>query len=194
MTAEPIVGLFGKVPARGDFIRTGLPRDFIDPWDQWLQLVLSDSRERMQQDWLPAWLEAPVWRFRLAPAICGWRSVLGLMLPSVDRAGRYFPLTLAAVADSGAPASGSETEYWLDACESAGRAALDQDLLPVQIAGMLPPPPRFDAGDPSGTAWWTTGGPRVPASRLSFPGMPDASAFVPMLDAGWDARTAGALP
>ncbi|MGH7155184.1 MAG: type VI secretion system-associated protein TagF, partial [Acetobacteraceae bacterium] len=44
MTTTPVFGLFGKLPARGDFIRIGLPRDFTDPWDEWLRLVLSASR------------------------------------------------------------------------------------------------------------------------------------------------------
>ncbi|MGH7152936.1 MAG: type VI secretion system-associated protein TagF, partial [Acetobacteraceae bacterium] len=141
-------------------------------------------------DWLPAWLEAPVWRFSLAPAICGARSAIGLMLPSVDRAGRYFPLTLAAISDTGAPSP--EADDWLDACEAAGRAALDRDLLPAQIAELVPPPPPFDSEAPTGTTWWTDGGPRVPASRLTFLALPDADAFVAMLDAGRQTAATGA--
>ena len=38
-------GFFGKLPARGDFVRAGLPRDFVDPWDAWLQRVLAGSRD-----------------------------------------------------------------------------------------------------------------------------------------------------
>ena len=28
-------GFSGKVPARGDFVHAGLPRDFTDPWHDW---------------------------------------------------------------------------------------------------------------------------------------------------------------
>ena len=129
------VGFYGKLPARGDFVRVGLPRDFTDPWDDWLQSVLAGSRALMGEAWLPAFLEAPVWRFALPPGMCGAQAVLGLMLPSVDRAGRYFPLTFAALQRSGIePASG---EAWLDACEAAGRDALEQDTPPQEIADML---------------------------------------------------------
>ena len=29
-------GLFGKLPAHGDFVRRHLPRSFVTPWDEWL--------------------------------------------------------------------------------------------------------------------------------------------------------------
>ena len=39
---------------------------------------------------------APIWRFALAPGVAGPLPMLGVMMPSVDRVGRQFPLTLAA--------------------------------------------------------------------------------------------------
>ena len=58
-----VAGFYGKLPARGDFVRVGLPRDFTEPWDGWLQSVIAGSRSLMGDAWLPAFLEAPVWRF-----------------------------------------------------------------------------------------------------------------------------------
>ncbi|MGH7057613.1 MAG: type VI secretion system-associated protein TagF, partial [Acetobacteraceae bacterium] len=67
MTAlDPVpsaAGFFGKLPARGDFVRAGLPASFITPWDGWIAGALIASREILGSEWLPAWLEAPVWRF-----------------------------------------------------------------------------------------------------------------------------------
>ena len=60
-----IAGFYGKLPARGDFVRGALPRDFTDRWDAWLAPAIAGSRERMGEAWLPAFLEAPVWRFAL---------------------------------------------------------------------------------------------------------------------------------
>ena len=94
---RPAFGLFGKLPARGDFVRAGLPGDFVAAWDHWLEEVIGATRARLGAAWLPAFLEAPVWRFALAPGLCGAASVSGLWLPSVDRVGRYYPLTLAAI-------------------------------------------------------------------------------------------------
>ena len=103
MPGDVIVGFYGKLPARGDFVRAGLPRDFIDPWDGWLQSVMAGSRALMGDAWLPAFLEAPVWRFTLPPGMCGAQAAFGLMLPSVDRAGRYFPLTFAVLSHAASP-------------------------------------------------------------------------------------------
>ena len=37
-------GLFGKLPARGDFVRENLPRDFTDSWDAWWQRGLGETQ------------------------------------------------------------------------------------------------------------------------------------------------------
>jgi type VI secretion system protein ImpM len=177
-------GLFGKLPARGDFVRGGLPGSFVTPWDDWLQRMLAASRERLGDEWLPAWLEAPVWRFALAPGLCGGEAVLGVMLPSVDRVGRYFPLTLAALFAAGAEcgdAADDAAEAWLDGAEAAGRAALEQDAGPEQTAALLPRPPLYCAAPAGGSLWWSDGGPRVAPARRQCPALPDADDFVAML-------------
>lgn len=175
------VGLFGKLPARGDFVRLGLSGDFVAAWDDWLQDVIAASRARMGADWLPAFLEAPVWRFALAPGVAGAQAASGVWLPSVDRVGRYFPLTLAAMLPAASPA-------WLDACEEAGRAALDEAAAPEEVLRRLPlPTPDAAAVPPAGSLWWSAGGPRVAAARLTFPGLPDGAAFAAMLGAAAEA-------
>ena len=181
MTAPGCVGLFGKLPARGDFVRDGLPSSFVAPWDDWLQQMLAASRQRLGESWLPAWLEAPVWQFALAPGVCGAGAVLGVMLPSVDRVGRYFPLTLAAVLPGGSDPAGEDAQAWLDGAEAAGRAALEQDAGPEQTAAMLLAPPDAGAVPESGSLWWTDGGPRVAAAQLQRAALPDADEFVAML-------------
>lgn len=172
-------GVYGKLPARGDFVRLGLPGSFVTPWDDWLAAVIAGSRAAMAEDWLPAWLKAPVWRFVLAAGSCGPEAVLGLMLPSVDRVGRYFPLTLAAVFAVGWTAS---ADAWLDAAEALGRAALEQDMTPEQIVQSLPAPAVGAVAAASG-AWWTEGGPLVPPQRLALSGLPDAARFAAMIGA-----------
>ena len=180
--AGVITGFYGKLPARGDFVRSGLPRSFTDPWDEWLGTMIAGSRARMGEAWLPAYLEAPVWRFYLPTGVCGVLPVVGLMIPSVDKAGRYFPLTFAALCENTA---GVET--WLDRCEDAGFAALEQDSPPDAIAAMVGEPvlalqDRDSPNAPScESIWWTEGSPRVPASRRSLPGLPDVATYASML-------------
>jgi type VI secretion system protein ImpM len=114
-------------------------------------------------------------------------------MPSVDRVGRYFPLTLAAVFPAGHGLPPSDIAGpWLEACEAAGRAALDDDIPPDELARRLPllsaAGVAGPAGDPRGDtgsgAWWTDGGPRVPEGRLVLATLPDATQFAMMLDAG----------
>jgi type VI secretion system protein ImpM len=89
-------GFYGKIPSHGDFLSRRLPRQFIEPWDQWLQAGLIASREQLGTAWLDTFLVSPIWQFALPAGLCGNDAWAGVMMPSVDRVGRYFPLTLAA--------------------------------------------------------------------------------------------------
>jgi type VI secretion system protein ImpM len=171
-------GFTGKIPGRGDFVLNGLPRDFSDPWHDWQSLVIAGSRTLIGRTWLDAFLEAPVWRFILPPGLCGPHAAIGLMMPSVDKVGRYFPLTFVALC-GGSP-RGSDWFEWLNAVEDLGRLALDEDAPPEQL--MPPPPPSTLAfTEEASCVWWTDGGPRVEATRLSLPSLPDAVRFATML-------------
>jgi type VI secretion system protein ImpM len=88
------VGFYGKLPTHGDFLRRRVADDFISAWDPWLQRCIADSRAVLGEQWLAVYLTSPVWRFALGPNVCGGAPVAGLVVPSVDRVGRYFPLTL----------------------------------------------------------------------------------------------------
>ena len=111
-------------------------------------------------------------------------AALGLMLPSVDKAGRYFPLTFAALRDAAFAAPGSAADAWLDICEAAGRDALEQDTPPQAIAERLGAPELVGAADGADGVWWSDGSPRVKAGRMALHGMPDAATYSAMLGAG----------
>lgn len=89
-------GAFGKLPALGDFLRMDLPQGFIDPWDRWLQEGLLTAKAALADRWQDCYFSAPIWRFNLSPGLVGAAPVMGVMMSSVDRVGRQFPLTLAA--------------------------------------------------------------------------------------------------
>ncbi len=89
-----VVGLYGKLPTHGDFLRRRVADDFVDAWDPWLQHCIADSRAALGEQWLETYLTSPVWRFALGAHVCGAATVAGIIVPSVDRVGRYFPLTL----------------------------------------------------------------------------------------------------
>ena len=115
--------------------------------------------------WVESWLDAPVWRFALPPGLCGRLGVLGVWMPSVDKAGRYYPLTLAAVAPFDWTGRLDAMESFLDAAEAAGRDALEydltQDTLTARLTAALPS--AAGGAAPGHATWWTEGGSRVAA-------------------------------
>ncbi len=127
MGTQATTGYFGKLPVSGDFISRGLPRTFIEPWDKWLQAGIVYSREQLGTQWLDLYLTSPVWCFawrasRQEPT--GW---LGVMIPSVDRVGRYFPFALALpVRDTRVLLYRAENaEPWFDQATQLALSALE---------------------------------------------------------------------
>lgn len=96
-------GFFGKVTSHGDFVARRWAPAFQRPWDDWLQSGLQQSKAALGARWLATYLSSPIWRFALAPGVCGAQARAGLLMPSVDRVGRHFPLTLARTLDGAAP-------------------------------------------------------------------------------------------
>ena len=124
----PTAGWFGKIPALGDFVSRRLPPEFIEPWDEWLSEELFAAREKLGEDWLESYLKAPIWRFALMPGVLDDRHWFGVLMPSVDRVGRQFPLTFAA---SFAPESSTfenALEQWWNALSSTAMRVRDPGL------------------------------------------------------------------
>lgn len=174
-------GWFGKLPGHGDFVRSALPEDTVAAWDGWVRAGLAASRAALGERWLDAWLEAPVWRFRLAPGLCGTLGLAGVMAPSVDRAGRYFPLMLGAAMD--APPEPEEAKPWFDALARAATAAVVEDWPQPLLAEALAAagdPPRGHPHD--GATFATEGAPRVAPSVRRHAALPEPGAFAALLE------------
>lgn len=130
MTALNNVGFYGKIPTTGDFVSRHLPRAFVEPWDQWLQESIAASREQLGDQWLSSYLTGPIWRFALSKGVCSDSAWIGLLMPSVDQVGRYFPLTLAIPVndDSCRFLSIADQEAsWFSQAEDIALTALDQN-------------------------------------------------------------------
>jgi type VI secretion system protein ImpM len=120
-------GLYGKLPAKRDFVALGVPREFLGVWEPWLQGGVSASRSELGAKWQSAYLRAPIWRFWLGRDICG-ATTIGAFMPSVDGVGRYFPLTILACADAGSaipPPEFEPQEAWFQAIEAILLSGLD---------------------------------------------------------------------
>ena len=185
----PATGFYGKIPSRGDFVRAGLPVSFVNAWDAWLQRVLPAARAALADDWNDCWMEAPVWRFSLPPGQCGPERAVGLWMPSVDSAGRHFPLALAMVMPGEAAPEEEASQTWLDEAEQAGRDALETDLSPAELCDRLPAPPALRTSPDSDVGrWWSDGSPRVRAISFLLPALPGSERFALML---CDQQTSG---
>jgi type VI secretion system protein ImpM len=126
--AQP--GFFGKLPARGDFVGRRLDQSFRGAFDDWLQKSIATSKRQLGTAWLPAYLNTPIWRFVLGPGLCGAAPTLGVMMPSVDRVGRYFPLVIAAQLP-GCQSPGTmfgTARGWFDQAEQLILRSLDDDF------------------------------------------------------------------
>ena len=193
----PTCGFYGKLPSQGDFLTRRLPWEFTSAWDEWLQQGMLASRATLGERWLELYLSAPIWRFQLAPGVCGPLGWRGVFFASVDRVGRYFPLTLAfagAPAAPGvragpgvAPSLANDEARWF-AAEEAALAGLDP-ALPIDDfdqALQALAEPSSDAPDGGGDAsagvhFFCAGSDDAPPLRLAFPGLPDPGVFVELI-------------
>jgi type VI secretion system protein ImpM len=201
-----VTGYFGKIPGHGDFVSRGLPPDLVAAWDRWLQQCMLASRQQLAERWLTPYLTSPVWRFAISPGILSPEGLGGVMMPSVDRVGRYFPLMIGA---TGAPALFDwfrKHAAWYEAAETLALAALDHGFQLARLdaapePGVMPVAPvpssggvwRIPAGEGldarvlaaalQGRSLWWTAGPLDAATRfLMCEGMPQPQAFAAMLD------------
>jgi type VI secretion system protein ImpM len=206
------VGFFGKVPVRGDFVRRALPADFTTPWDRWLQAGIAGAKEILGEAWLEVYLTSPVWRFALAAHLAGDRAAAGVLIPSVDSVGRYFPLTVACTLQrEAAPARIRAEAAWFDDAQALALGVLEEGAaLEALIGGAeslglpeLPPLPadregvQLGADDaalmhglieelaPPHGLLWTKGSERVRPTRLLVWQLPSPRRFCALLDGAW---------
>jgi type VI secretion system protein ImpM len=136
--------LFGKLPSKRDFVAINAPRRFLTVWENWVQAGLAASREQLGTDWQEAFLSAPIWRFWLGADIGGAETV-GALMPSVDGIGRYFPLTVFAMAPDGTtldPPTSDTMDDWFSSIETIMLAVLEATAPegPAELAQRLPAP------------------------------------------------------
>ena len=135
-------GAFGKLPGMGDFFQFDMPAGFVQAWDSWLQRGMLAARERLGADWKTAYFSAPIWRFSLSSGLCGTAPVAGILMCSVDRVGREFPLTILRPLDAARP-TGAQHLAMTAEFEALENVALDamedetgRDELAHALAGL----------------------------------------------------------
>lgn len=126
---DPQLGFFGKLPTQGDFVRRRVSGGFLAVWDPWLRSVIDAARQSLGDHWLATYLTSPVWRFAATARVCGEHACVGVVMPSVDAVGRYFPLTL--VAETPEPLDPfrlvADMADWFAQVEELALSVLDED-------------------------------------------------------------------
>ena len=89
-----VAAWYGKLASLGDFVQRRVPPECLQRLDAWLSSVMRDAREQLGERWLDVYLTAPLLRFAWAPDVIDSRWWFGLLMPSCDSVGRYFPLVI----------------------------------------------------------------------------------------------------
>jgi type VI secretion system protein ImpM len=131
-------GLYGKLPAKRDFVAANVSRSLLEVWEPWLQASVSTSRQILGEDWKEAYNTAPIWRFWLGASFCG-EAVIGALMASIDGVGRHFPLTLFATEGEEAlpPPEIDPNAAWCENAESILLSALDHGMDYDQFAAAV---------------------------------------------------------
>jgi type VI secretion system protein ImpM len=133
LVSTQLPGWFGKLPGSGDFAARRLPESARLQLDDWLQKGLQRLRGR-HSDWTARYLESPLWCFLLGENIIGPARWLGVLMPSVDAVGRYFPLIVAVPCD---PEDGPQPSPWFSRVSAAALDGLERDLDAVRFDAAL---------------------------------------------------------
>lgn len=207
----PARGYFGKLPSHGDFVGHGLPQGVRECFDRWLQEALLCSKQALGAAWLPAWLNAPLWRFLVPAGICDSQAWAGVMMPSHDSVGRCFPLLMAArMASPSLDACLEVHSDWFAGLEQLALSALEDGFILSDLEARLgtgsgaarpagvPPPARcvwrdalvtdrssVDVAEARG-GWWTDGSAQIPPALAVCDGLPSAERFAALLDGCWE--------
>lgn len=168
------MGIYGKLPAHGDFIRRALPDGFVAPWDEWLQQGIAHAREELGESFAAVWAAAPAWRFRLPAGTCGAREAAGVLLASEDTVGRRFPITLAALLPPHQPPPSAS---WYEFVEERARAGRDGNEGADALLASLPAEPWPDADAPP-PGWWRAD------ARWDLPALVPPAMFRVLLEGG----------
>jgi type VI secretion system protein ImpM len=190
-------GWFGKIPNLGDFASRRLPDGFVQRWDRWLQGSLAHARDDLGEAWTGTYLVAPILRFWVGPGTLGRTAWAGLLMPSIDRVGRHFPLTVAQAV--GPLAEALAARAWFAALDDAARHVLDVSftaddfehellMLPMIESGAVDRSAQALAGTlldrcnaPHHCSIWWCGEAGEDSPFRCFDGLPPAAEFTAML-------------
>lgn len=144
---QAVSSCYGKIPTLGDFVHRGMGRRQIETWDEWLQGCMSESRRALGDDWLDLYLEAPVWYFAAGPGNIDQQTWIGVLIPSVDRVGRYFPFSILREFGGGSPLGAMrQARAWYTEAERLALDCLDEQFQSSDLEPRLGRMPELETG------------------------------------------------
>ncbi|MCR2747167.1 type VI secretion system-associated protein TagF [Limnobacter parvus] len=97
INSKRTISWFGKLPCVGDFCSHNMPAKVCEALDNWLSEAMQVGQETHGDAWTRAYFQTPMHGFVLGkkalPALEDNLAV-GVIMPSVDKAGRAFPFVL----------------------------------------------------------------------------------------------------
>ena len=145
MADKANVGIMGKHPGYGDFLRWGLSEATVDGLTGWTDGVLPPVRDQLGAAWESFWDGAQCLRFWIGRAVLG-KTLAGIIQPSHDRVGRRYPLIVVGEGVAlAAPLSESAQRPWEDIEAHMAQMAAGQGAEALLAGHTI----EIDAEDPS---------------------------------------------
>ena len=170
-----MAGLFGKLPAHGDFVARGWPEPVRDAVDGWLTggMLLLRNGAQDEAAFAERMCAAPVWYAYVPPGLLTPLALHIVLAASIDRAGRWFPIVGGMAGAAAAVWARAGALPALAAAIMAGRAgAVDADGLVTLLTAAIGDADVVAAKPPVTARWWCGGdaamidGPTVDAALL----------------------------
>jgi type VI secretion system protein ImpM len=153
-------GWYGKIAILGDFAQRRLPADFVRLSDAWMAQAMQAGQRLLGERWLDVYLNSCVLRFAWAPGVADAHWWFGLLMPSCDNVGRYFPLLIAA-ARTQPPLDRRALDHlqsWHDHVADAATRTLDEGATIEAFEQALQAAPAWPAPDPCVAIGWQAHG------------------------------------
>lgn len=134
---------YGKLPSAADFVGRRMPHALETEWDTWIRAGLDQLRHDGGHRWQERFVDCPAWFF-IRPLQNGSLAA-GAIAPSIDRVGRYYPVTIMALSHQGAPTFAKDAQVsrfflgLLNAIIEARRIPLTPEQLDDRLA-VIPSP------------------------------------------------------
>jgi type VI secretion system protein ImpM len=184
---------FGKLPCIGDFCSWNMPHTLVDELDAWLSSCMSICEKTHSENWLSAYFQTTMCGFFWPAGTCQNlkdQSAFGVLMPSVDKAGRAFPLLLLQTARALSETQATAPfDSWFTQAHLICSQALEQDWAIDHFNAALTTLPQIDEtrlNQTTGTQtyWYALDGTHMDKLNIHSQGLPTPTEFAGLFGLG----------